>query len=289
MKKRGLLLVSVLMLFIFLTVACGSSEDNEESGEISTKEIELTVDDPIIPTDENGEATIEGTVDPKSKLTIDGKAVKKDDSGRFTYTYSLTNDNVAEVDVKLLAVRKNYKDEKYTITITNNSKAYNDNMVKQEAIQKEEAEKAKKERKEAEEKAKQEEEAAAAKAATTDENTPSDDTVYGTLASKDTLTKEGDAFYKDEALDVLYSTVENDEIFQVLIQLGDESTIRKDLDKNHLTELARDYMESDATLIQTVSDESFVYESPSINKTYTVNYMLNDEGYVIAVYVTQAK
>ncbi|HEM2074443.1 TPA: DUF4969 domain-containing protein, partial [Listeria monocytogenes] len=271
MKKRGLLLVSVLMLFIFLTVACGSSEDNEESGEISTKEIELTVDDPIIPTDENGEATIEGTVDPKSKLTIDGKAVKKDDSGRFTYTYSLPNDNVAEVDVKLLAVRKNYKDEKYTITITNNSKAYNDNMVKQEAIQKEEAEKAEKERKEAEEKAKQEEEAAAAKAATTDENTPSDDTVYGTLASKDTLTKEGDAFYKDEALDVLYSTVENDEIFQVLIQLGDESTIRKDLDKNHLTELARDYMESDATLIQTVSDESFVYESPSINKTYTVD------------------
>ncbi|EBD1615663.1 DUF4969 domain-containing protein, partial [Listeria monocytogenes] len=32
----------------------------------------------------------------------------------------------------------------------------------------------------------------------------------------------------------------------------------------------------------------FVYESPSINKTYTVDYMLNDEGYVIAVYVTQA-
>ncbi|HEM2496997.1 TPA: DUF4969 domain-containing protein, partial [Listeria monocytogenes] len=57
----------------------------------------------------------------------------------------------------------------------------------------------------------------------------------------------------------------------------------------HLTELARDYMESDATLIQTVSDESFVYESPSINKTYTVDYMLNDDGYVIAVYVTQAK
>ncbi|MDT0091546.1 DUF4969 domain-containing protein [Listeria marthii] len=282
MKKRGLLLVSILMLFSFLTVACGSSEDNEESGEISTKEIVLTVDDPIIPTDENGEATIEGTVDPKSKLTIDGKAVKQDDNGRFTYTYSLTNDNVAEVDVKLLAVRKNYKDEKYTITITNNSKGYNDNMAKQEAIQKEEAEKAEKERKEAEQKAKQEE------AATTNENTPSDDTVYGTLASKDTLTKEGDAFYKDEELDVLYSTVENDEIFQVLIQLGDESTIRKDLDKNHLTELARGYMESDATLIQTVSDESFVYESPSINKTYTVDYMLNDEGYVIAVYVTQA-
>ncbi|MBC2062286.1 DUF4969 domain-containing protein [Listeria marthii] len=282
MKKRGLLLVSILMLFSFLTVACGSSEDNEESGEISTKEIELTVDDPIIPTDENGEATIEGTVDPKSKLTIDGKAVKQDDNGRFTYTYSLTNDNVAEVDVKLLAVRKNYKDEKYTITITNNSKGYNDNMAKQEAIQKEEAEKAEKERKEAEQKAKQEE------AATTNENTPSDDTAYGTLASKDTLTKEGDTFYKDEELDVLYSTVENDEIFQVLIQLGDESTIRKDLDKNHLTELARGYMESDATLIQTVSDESFVYESPSINKTYTVDYMLNDEGYVIAVYVTQA-
>ncbi|MBA5770773.1 DUF4969 domain-containing protein, partial [Escherichia coli] len=74
---------------------------------------------------------------------------------------------------------------KYTITITNNSKAYNDNMVKQEAIQKEEAEKAEKERKETEEKAKQEEEAAAAKAAMNDENTPSDDTVYGTLASKD--------------------------------------------------------------------------------------------------------
>ncbi|QWL12657.1 DUF4969 domain-containing protein, partial [Listeria monocytogenes] len=40
MKKRGLLLVSILMFFSFLTVACGSSENNEESGEISTKEIE---------------------------------------------------------------------------------------------------------------------------------------------------------------------------------------------------------------------------------------------------------
>ncbi|EAD5566755.1 DUF4969 domain-containing protein [Listeria monocytogenes] len=278
MKKRGLLLVSILMLFSFLIVACGSSEDNEKSGEKEKKEIELTIDQTSVTTDENGKAIIEGTVDPKAKLSIDGTTVKQDSDGRFTFTKIINSDSEARVYAELIAVRKNYEDEKYSVIINNNSKAYNDNMAKQEAIQKEEAE----------EKAKQEEEAAAAKAATTDENTPSDDTVYGTLASKDTLTKEGDAFYKDEELDVLYSTVENDEIFQVLIQLGDESTIRKDLDKNHLTELARGYMESDATLIQTVSDESFVYESPSINKTYTVDYMLNDEGYVIAVYVTQA-
>ncbi|MDC68730.1 DUF4969 domain-containing protein [Listeria monocytogenes] len=287
MKKRGLLLVSILLLFSFLTAACRSSEDNEKSGEKVKKEIELTIDQTTVTTDENGKALIEGTVDPKAKLSIDGTTVKQDSDGRFTFTKIINSDSEARVYAELIAVRKNYEDEKYSVIINNNSKAYNDNMAKQEAIQKEEAYKAEKERKEAEEKAKQEE-AAAAKAATTDENTPSDDTVYGTLASKDTLTKEGDAFYKDEELDVLYSTVENDEIFQVLIQLGDESTIRKDLDKNHLTELARGYMESDATLIQTVSDESFVYESPSINKTYTVDYMLNDEGYVIAVYVTQA-
>ncbi|MBC2076828.1 DUF4969 domain-containing protein [Listeria marthii] len=287
MKKRGLLLVSILMLFSFLTVACGSSEDNEESGEKEKKKIELTIDQTTVTTDENGKALIEGTVDPKAKLSIDGTTVKQDSDGRFTFTKIINSDSEARVYAKLIAVRKNYEDEEYSVIINNNSKAYNDNMAKQEAIQNEDAKKTDKERKEAEEKAKQEE-AAAAKAATTNENTPSDDTVYGTLASKDTLTKEGDAFYKDEELDVLYSTVENDEIFQVLIQLGDESTIRKDLDKNHLTELARGYMESDATLIQTVSDESFVYESPSINKTYTVDYMLNDEGYVIAVYVTQA-
>ncbi len=278
MKKRGLLLVSILMFFSFLTVACGSSENNEESGKKEKKEIELTIDQTTVTTDENGKALIEGTVDPKAKLSIDGATVKQDSDGRFTFTKIINSDSEARVYAKLIAVRKNYEDEEYSVIINNNSKSYNDNMAKQETIQKEEAE----------EKAKQEEEAAATKAATTDENTPSDDTVYGTLASKDTLTKEGDAFYKDEELDVLYSTVENDEIFQVLIQLGDESTIRKDLDKNHLTELARGYMESDATLIQTVSDESFVYESPSINKTYTVDYMLNDEGYVIAVYVTQA-
>lgn len=288
MKKRGLLLVSILMFFSFLTVACGSSENNEESGKKEKKEIELTIDQTTVTTDENGKALIEGTVDPKAKLSIDGATVKQDSDGRFTFTKIINSDSEARVYAKLIAVRKNYEDEEYSVIINNNSKAYNDNMAKQETIQKEEAAKAEKERKEAEEKAKQEEEEAAAKAATTDENTPSDDTVYGTLASKDTLTKEGDTFYKDEELDVLYSTVENDEIFQVLIQLGDESTIRKDLDKNHLTELARGYMESDATLIQTVSDESFVYESPSINKTYTVDYMLNDEGYVIAVYVTQA-
>ncbi|EAF4415918.1 DUF4969 domain-containing protein [Listeria monocytogenes] len=277
MKKRGLLLVSILMFFSFLTVACGSSENNEESGKKEKKEIELTIDQTTVTTDENGKALIEGTVDPKAKLSIDGATVKQDSDGRFTFTKIINSDSEARVYAKLIAVRKNYEDEEYSVIINNNSKSYNDNMAKQETIQKEEAAKAEKERKEAEEKAKQEEAAAAAKAATTDENTPSDDTVYGTLASKDTLTKEGDAFYKDEELDVLYSTVEND-----------ESTIRKDLDKNHLTELARGYMESDATLIQTVSDESFVYESPSINKTYTVDYMLNDEGYVIAVYVTQA-
>lgn len=79
-------------------------------------------------------------------------------------------------------------------------------MVKQEAIQKEEAEKAEKERKETEEKAKQEEEAAAAKAAMNDENTPSDDTVYGTLASKDTLTKRVMHFIKMKHL--MYSILQ---------------------------------------------------------------------------------
>lgn len=288
MKKSGLLLASILMLFSFLTVACGSSEDNEKSGEkTSKKKIELTIDQTTVTTDENGKALIEGTVDSKAKLSIDGTIVKQDSDGRFTFTKIINSDSEARIYAKLIAIRKNYNDEKYTVIINNNSKAYNDNIAKQEAIQKEAAEKAEPESKEAEEKAKQEE-VAATKAATNDVNTPSDDTVYGTLASKDSLTKEDDILYKDEELNVLYSIVEKDEIFQVLIQLGDESTFRKDSDKNHLTELARDYMESDITLIQTVSDESFVYESPSINKTYTVDYMLNDEGYVIAIYITQA-
>lgn len=191
MKKRGLLLVSILMLFSFLIVACGSSEDNEKSGEKEKKEIELTIDQTSVTTDENGKAIIEGTVDPKAKLSIDGTTVKQDSDGRFTFTKIINSDSEARVYAELIAVRKNYEDEKYSVIINNNSKAYNDNMAKQEAIQKEEAEKAEKERKEAEEKAIQKEEAAAAKAATTDENTPSDDTVYGHFSQQRYFNKRG--------------------------------------------------------------------------------------------------
>ncbi|MFP3129937.1 DUF4969 domain-containing protein, partial [Listeria monocytogenes] len=147
MKKRGLLLVSILMFFSFLTVACGSSEDNEESGKKEKKEIELTIDQTTVTTDENGKALIEGTVDPKAKLSIDGATVKQDSDGRFTFTKIINSDSEARVYAKLIAVRKNYEDEEYSVIINNNSKAYNNNMAKQETIQKEEAAKAEKERK----------------------------------------------------------------------------------------------------------------------------------------------
>lgn len=135
MKKRGLLLVSILMFFSFLTVACGSSENNEESGKKEKKEIELTIDQTTVTTDENGKALIEGTVDPKAKLSIDGATVKQDSDGRFTFTKIINSDSEARVYAKLIAVRKNYEDEEYSVIINNNSKAYNDNMAKQETIQ----------------------------------------------------------------------------------------------------------------------------------------------------------
>lgn len=90
MKKRGLLLVSILMLFSFLTAACGSSEDNEKSGEKEKKEIELTIDQTTVTTDENGKALIEGTVDPKAKLSIDGTTVKQDSDGDLLLPKLLT-------------------------------------------------------------------------------------------------------------------------------------------------------------------------------------------------------
>lgn len=124
------------MFFSFLTVACGSSENNEESGKKEKKEIELTIDQTTVTTDENGKALIEGTVDPKAKLSIDGATVKQDSDGRFTFTKIINSDSEARVYAKLIAVRKNYEDEEYSVIINNNSKAYNDNMAKQETIQK---------------------------------------------------------------------------------------------------------------------------------------------------------
>lgn len=112
----------------------------------------------------------------------------------------------------------------------------------------------------------------------------SENRVYGVLKNEK-AEQTSDTFYKETVtpfMNVLYTTVENKEIFLVDVNIS-KLPSDLELDKQHLTELAADYMETDATLIQTKSDTNFIYESASINKKYEVIYTLDDSGQVINI------
>lgn len=108
-------------------------------------------------------------------------------------------------------------------------------------------------------------------------------TVFGTLDTMK-LKKTSDSMYLDEERDVMY-LMAGEEVFQVEVNFDPALGLNVELDKAHLTNHAMDYMAADASLVQTVSEKEFVYESASLGKKYTV--VFSGEEAVTRVIVSQ--
>lgn len=250
----------VALLLVFGMAACGDSTNSEkpkkekrvEKKELKKEKIDFSVEKKKYKTDKNGYVTIRGNVTPGSSVEVDFDKAKVDDQGNVSFKTKLDKDtNKKEFNIE--ASNKDYISKTIYVTVLNKSIDRKSHLKKVKYEKK---------------------------------HTASNDTVYGKLTNTEELTKETDELYKDEKNDIMYSVVENDEIYQVSIGLGDDSFFEISKDKNHLIELARDYMEKDATLVQTISDQSFIYKSPKLNKKYNVDFEVNDDNKVFEVLIT---
>ncbi|MBC2309290.1 Ltp family lipoprotein [Listeria booriae] len=161
--KKILALMGVLLVFSFGLVACGNEQAKGDTQAEKTpkveekKDIELTIDQSYIQSDDNGKVVIKGKVDPKASLSSEGKQIAVDSNGSFTYELSFKDDSESEIVATLRAIKEGYNDKDYDVTVYNNSKSYKEKVAKEEAAQKKEAEKIAKENALAAEKAAKEE------------------------------------------------------------------------------------------------------------------------------------
>lgn len=101
------------------------------------------------------------------------------------------------------------------------------------------------------------------------------DMVYGKLDIEN-YKRESDLLYRDEERNVLY-LLAGDEIFQAEVNLDAALGINLEMDQSFLTGHAFDYMAEDASLVQTKSENEFVYESKILGKKYDVLFV-SDTG-----------
>ncbi|MBC1316644.1 Ltp family lipoprotein [Listeria booriae] len=140
--KKILALMGVLLVFSFGLVACGNGGAKEDTKPEKTpkieekKEIELTIDQSYIQSDDNGKVVIKGKVDPKASLSSEGNKIKVDPNGAFTYELSFKDDSESSIVASLRATKEGYNDKDYDVTVYNNSKSYKEKVAKEEAAQK---------------------------------------------------------------------------------------------------------------------------------------------------------
>lgn len=106
--------------------------------------------------------------------------------------------------------------------------------------------------------------------------------VYGNLDTAD-KTETSENIYKDSDKNI-YLLLDGT-ISQVTVDLP--LPFDMNLDASHLTDLAKDYMESDVQFIQQNSPTEFVYYSSKIDKKYIVTYSLDNNGNVVVMYVSR--
>lgn len=254
-------------------VAQKGYKENYASVTIKSGKVYTKLEVPLASTtDSSGIPTIEGATQPGTRLVIEDTEMFADSKGHFSYKAAPLSVDEQSKEIKILAKKDGYAQASQTVTVSNKSTTY----LEKDAKEQQERKKARAEQ------------AAREKDAIAKEKVPiaSQNTVYGVLDTTG-LTKENDELYKDESNDILYSVVENNNIFQVIIGLGEDSTFDKNKDNSHLMELAMDYMNNDASLVQALSDESFIYNSPSLNKKYQVDFSLGLNQNVVGIYVTQ--
>ncbi|EHY0679268.1 DUF4969 domain-containing protein [Listeria monocytogenes] len=169
-KKKKKKVASFAMLGTFIIMIIGASilppvetetnkadKDTPSSKVEKKKEIDFTVENSTISSDENGKAVIKGTVDPKAKLIVNGEELTKDSKGAFIYDVILENKLDHSKEITFSASKKGYEDKSYIVTVLNKTKEYQEKVAKEEAAKKAEDEKKAKEAKAAAEKAEKEE------------------------------------------------------------------------------------------------------------------------------------
>ncbi|WP_228469910.1 Ltp family lipoprotein [Listeria welshimeri] len=157
-KKKKIASFSILGAFVIMILGAAlfppvedetAKADKEEiNNKIEKKkEIEFTVENSTIDTDDYGKAVVKGTVDPDAKLMVNGEELTKDTKGAFTYDVSLENKFDYSKEITISASKKGYEDTNYIVTILNKTREYKEKIAKEEAAQKaadeKEAEKAK--------------------------------------------------------------------------------------------------------------------------------------------------
>lgn len=228
------------------------TEQKKVHKQIEKKDLDFSIHHTKYNTNKDGYVVIKGQINKGASVEVDFDQAKVDEQGNVTFKTKL-NKKTARKEFNIEGSMEGYNSKTIYVTVNNKSnerKKYLDKLNYQKKHQ------------------------------------PTDNNVYGKLTNTYDLTKENDELYKDEDKDIMYSIVENDEIYQVSLGLGDDSFFEISKDKNHLIELARDYMEKDATLVQTISDQSFIYKSPKINKKYNVDFELNNDNKVIEILIT---
>ena len=75
-------------------------------------------------------------------------------------------------------------------------------------------------------------------------------------------------------------------VFQVTVDF-ERIHLDTNLDSELLTDHIYDYIEEDSELIQKKSESSFVYESKKYNKLYDVDYVLDEQGLIMSLLITQ--
>ncbi|TDM15726.1 hypothetical protein [Macrococcus bovicus] len=107
--------------------------------------------------------------------------------------------------------------------------------------------------------------------------------VYGSIGS---AFKEKGAFYVNEKGNVNLMG-DKDNIYQAEKNFDSDLGLTVEMDEPFLTDHAFDFMEDDATMVQKISDNEFVYESKKLNKKYDVMFSRPDGKTVTRVIVSQ--
>ncbi|EAD4838437.1 hypothetical protein WN83_14250 [Listeria monocytogenes] len=263
--RKGFLIVNLLLAFGFVLAACGNdnvkqkntneTEDKKESNE-EKKDLDFSFDKTEYETDKDGNVEIKGTVTKGADVTLNNTSIDTDENGNILYRTTL-DENVDKLDLNFEAYKEGYESQIITVLLKNNSSSRKDFVTKEQ--QKKDYEK---------------------------EHRPQDNTVYGVLVDKYDLTEESEDLFHDESKNVIYTIVENDIIFQASIELGDDSLYDANKDKTYLLDLASSYMQNDAKLVDTISENSFIYKSSKINKKYNVDFVPDNNNKIIVINIT---
>ncbi|WP_430534420.1 DUF4969 domain-containing protein [Listeria rocourtiae] len=282
--KKILILTGVLLIFSLSLVACGKEESRGDTNAEKTpkveekKEIELSIDQSYIQSDDNGKIVITGKIDPKAKLSSKGTNIPVDSNGVFSYTLSFEGSLESSIVASLRATRDGYNDKDYDITVYNNSKSYKEKVAKEEANQKIADEKIAKENElltETEEK--------------TDDASIQKNNAIGSQIDTTNLTDNSDGTYTSNDGNLFYMVNESNEIFRIEETLTDSPSFP--LDEHETLSRSQKYLPANATVDKNIVEDENTQGFVISTKDNSFNVMYSDideDGTVDKIYISNS-